>query len=182
MQWPCAPGQSAVPSHMEQRSRHRTAKAAMSYSCKHVPMYDRLSTHRTREDPRGIRETARAQAAPRESRRHDTGASNTSMRTAPNKRAHLAALSYCSPSLHADLAQNVLSEACSELLRTTFCGCVASLQIEPSMDSMSAAVFSSLSIFSTTSSTSWPACRMLEQRCRSYQQDERDSEETSPRA
>ena len=107
LQWPCAPGQSAVPSHMEQRSRHRTAKAAMSYSCKHVPMHDRLSTHRTREDPRGIRETARAQAAPRESRCHDTGASNTSMRTAPNKRAHMAALSYCSPSLHADLAQNV---------------------------------------------------------------------------
>ena len=46
----------------------------------------------------------------------------------------------------------------------TFCGCAASLQIEPRMDSMSATVVSSLLVFRTMSSAPQPACRMPKKR------------------
>jgi len=64
----------------------------------------------------------------------------------------------------------------------TFHGCVASLQIEPGMDSMSAAVISSLLIFRAMSSTSQPACWMPKKRHSSDQRDDRASTETSSRA
>ena len=74
------------------------------------------------------------------------------------------------------------SESCFEALRSTSCGRAASLWIEPWMDSMCAAIFSALSIFSTTSSTSRPGWRMPKKRRHSHQRDDRDSAETSPRA
>ena len=67
------------------------------------------------------------------------------------------------------------SKPCSERLPTNFCGCAASLQIEPMMDSMSAAVISSLLIFRTMSSAPQPACRMPKKRNSSDQRDDRDS-------
>ena len=67
------------------------------------------------------------------------------------------------------------SKPCSERLPTNFCGCAASLQIEPMMDSMSAAVISSLLIFRTMSSAPQPACRMPKQRNSSDHRDDRDS-------
>ena len=64
----------------------------------------------------------------------------------------------------------------------TFHGCVASLQIEPLMDSMSAAVLSSLLIFRMMSSTTQPACRTPKKRHSSDQRDNCASTETSSRA
>ena len=67
--------------------------------------------------------------------------------------------------------QTVLREVADEFLRF----CAASLQIEPMMDSMSAAVISSLLIFKTMSSAPQPACRMPNKRNSSDQRDDRDS-------
>ena len=63
----------------------------------------------------------------------------------------------------------------------TFCGCAASLQIEPRMDSMSATVVSSLLVFRTMSSAPPPACRMPKKRHSSDWLDDRDSAKTSSR-
>ena len=109
------------------------------------------------------------------------GASNTSTRIAP-----ISCANRCSHVPRVDPARqprpDCPSESCFEALRSTSCGRAASLWIEPWMDSMSAAIFSALSIFSTTSSTSRPGWRMPKKRRHSHQRDDRDSAETSPRA
>ena len=109
------------------------------------------------------------------------GASNTSTRIAP-----ISCDNRCSHVPRVDPARqprpDCPSESCFEALRSTSCGRAASLWIEPWMDSMSAAIFSALSIFSTTSSTSRPGWRMPKKRRHSHQRDDRDSAETSPRA
>jgi hypothetical protein len=88
--------------------------SACSYKC--VPECDRLSAHRTREGPGGIRRYARAQAAAGELWLHDNGASNTSMPIATTTCA--ARCSLALQPVPARLARpDCVSEACSGSLR-----------------------------------------------------------------
>ena len=88
--------------------------SACSYKC--VPECDRLSAHRAREGPGGIRRYARAQAAAGELWLHDNGASNTSMPIATTTCA--ARCSLALQPVPARLARpDCVSEACSGSLR-----------------------------------------------------------------
>ena len=154
---------------------HHAAQSITACICKHAPEHNRLSAHNVREGTGLIRAMPCAHKLQHEragpSRR---GASNTSTRIAP-----ISCANRCSHVPRVEPARqprpDCPSEACFESLRSTCCGRAASLWIEPWMDSMSAAIFSALSIFSTTSSTSRPGWRMPKKRRHSHQRDDRDS-------
>ena len=97
-------------------TRHCAAQVTSACSYKCVPECDRLSAHRTREGPGGIRRYARAQAAAGELWLHDNGASNTSMPIATTTCA--ARCSLALQPVPARLARpDCVSEACSGSLR-----------------------------------------------------------------
>ena len=161
-------------------TRHRAAQDSRSGSCKRVPNALDIVSHSTRQDPEDNRARTRTQAAPRDPRptpiRHEHTA-----RTAPDKQErHALSGTVSSATMRVPPCDS--TQTAHGVAAVDSCSRVASLQRRPLTESMSAAIFSSASIFSMTGSASRPACRMSKERCRSDQRDDRASAETSSRA
>ena len=139
-----------------------------------------IASHSTHQDPEGNRARTRTQAAPRDPRptpiRHEHTA-----RTAPDKQErHALSGTVSSATMRVPPCDS--TQTAHGVAAVDSCSRVASLQRRPLTESMSAAIFSSASIFSMTGSASRPACRMSKEQCRSDQRDDRASAETSSRA
>ena len=164
-----------------QRTRRLVTQNSNAHGGKRVPRAFKTVSHGAREGPAGIRARTRANAAGRDSvpQRSTTGEHTARTCARPSARQ---VLSCTARSAQTIVQPKQSAQADHGTAAVDSCSRVASLPIGPRLDSMSAAIFSSMSIFGTTRSASRPACQVRQERRRSDQRDDRDSAAIESRA